>query len=74
MWGASSTSNKLGMYLRDKLGMVQSSSIAPAVATGGLDLLCVLPREEIVLYGIPFLRWSLEVGIPASDMLLYTKF
>ena len=61
-------------HLRDKLGMVQSSSVGAAMATGGLDLLCVLPQEEVVPCGIPFLRWTLEVGIPASDKLIWTEF
>ena len=42
-------------YLKEKLGMGLSSSIGLAMATGGLDILCVLPQDEVVTYGIPFL-------------------
>jgi hypothetical protein len=33
-----------------------AKSLGPAMERGGLDILCVLPRDEIV-------RWTMEVGI-----------
>ncbi len=45
-----------------------SSSIGLAMATGGLDIiLCVLPQDKVVTYGIPFLRWTIETGIPTWE-------
>ena len=34
------------------------------MAVGGLDILCVLPRDEVENIGIPWLRTVLEFGIP----------
>ena len=51
-------------HLKKKLGMDLSSSIGLAMATGALDLLCVLPQDKVVTSGIPFLWWTIEIGIP----------
>jgi hypothetical protein len=46
-----------------KCNMTFAKSLGPAMERGGLDILCVLPRDEIVPFGIPYLCWTLEVGI-----------
>ena len=40
--------------------------IEAAMATGGLDTLTIIPRDEISLYGIPFLRSVLEKGADSA--------
>ena len=53
--------NEVKHLNKEKLGMGLSSSIGLAMATGGLDLLCVIPKKKVVTYGIPFLWWMLEI-------------
>jgi hypothetical protein len=45
----------------EKSLMGLAKSLAPAMEIGGLDILCLLPRDEIVPFGIPFLSWHLQV-------------
>jgi hypothetical protein len=47
-------------YLIEKCGLGLSSLLGPLMAVGGLDLLCVIPRNEIDSIRIPFLRLTLE--------------
>jgi hypothetical protein len=42
--------------LVQKCHMGLAKSLLPAMERGGLDILCLLPRDKIVLFGIPFLR------------------
>ncbi len=51
-----------------------SSMIGALMAVGGSDLLCILPRHKIKKYGIPYLRFMLEVGASAFEKLLMDKF
>jgi hypothetical protein len=42
-----------------------SQVLPAAIALGGLDILCVLPRDEVEEIGIPYIICSLlELGIP----------
>jgi hypothetical protein len=45
-----------------RLGLFQV--LPAAMALGGLDILCVLPRDEVKNIGIPYIRSLLELGIP----------
>ncbi len=40
----------------EKCGLGLLSLLGPLMAVGGLDLLCVIPHDEIDSIGIPFLR------------------
>jgi hypothetical protein len=56
-----------------------SKFIGPAMAVGGLDILCVLPRDEVENIGIPWLRNVLEFDIPEwekkkLDKIFYPYF
>jgi hypothetical protein len=46
-----------------KCNMSFDKSLGPAMKRGGLDIPRILPRDEIVPFGIPYLCWTLEVGI-----------
>jgi hypothetical protein len=66
-------------HLKDKLHLgFDGASFKPATAVGGLDLLCVLPRNEIEQYGIPFVRTMIErvdnKPIPEWEMAVWEKF
>jgi hypothetical protein len=39
-----------------------SQVLPAAIALGGLDILCVLPRDEVEEIGIPYIRSLLELG------------
>jgi hypothetical protein len=41
---------------------------------GALDLLCVLPEDEVEPFGIPYLRSILEVGATKSQLEKWEKF
>ena len=51
-------------YLIEKCGLGLSQVLPEAMALGGLDILCVLPRDEVEEIGIPYIRSLLELGIP----------
>lgn len=53
-------------YLVEKIKMPSDDVIKEAMKVGGLDLLCILPRDEVTEYGIPYLRAILENGQPTS--------
>ena len=66
-------------YLIEKCGLGISKFIGPAMAVGGLDILCVLPRDEVENIGIPWLRNVLEFDIPEwekkkLDKIFYPYF
>ena len=61
-------------YLKDDCGMALASSLEGAMAVQGLDLLCVLPREEVLEYGIPFVRYSIEIDLPEWELSGWEKF
>jgi hypothetical protein len=46
-----------------KCNMSFAKSLGPAMERGALDILCILPRDKIVPFGIPYLGWTLEMGI-----------
>jgi hypothetical protein len=50
-------------YLAEKCNMSFAKSLGPAMERGGMDILCIFPQDEIVPFGIPYLGWTLEVGI-----------
>ena len=60
-------------YLVKKLRM-DEGSVTTAMKIGSLDLLSVIPREEVVEYGIPFLRSVLEAGKEPKTVALWDKF
>jgi hypothetical protein len=51
-------------YLIEKCGLGLSQVLPEAMALGGVDILCVLPRDEVEEIGIPYIRSLLELGIP----------
>jgi hypothetical protein len=61
-------------YLVENCILGQSSIIGALMAVGGLDLLCILPRHEINIIGIPYLRLTLEVHATALEKLSMDKF
>ena len=38
--------------------------VKDAMKIGCLDILCIIPRDEVAKYGIPYLRWTLEKDQP----------
>ncbi len=62
------------MYLVENCNLGPSSIIGALMAVGGLDLLCVLPRHEIDIYGIPYLRLMLEVHATTLEKLSMDTF
>jgi hypothetical protein len=61
-------------YLIEKCGLGLSSLLGPFMAVGGLNLLCVIPRNEIDSVGIPFLRLTLEGTATELEKILLDKF
>jgi hypothetical protein len=61
-------------HAKDKCGLTNAKSLGAAMERGGLDLLCVLPRDDIVSTGIPFLRWQIELGIDEVEKEGWNKF
>ena len=66
-------------YLIEKCGLGISKFIGPAMAVGGLDILCILPRDEVETIGIPWLLNVLEFDIPewekkTLDEIFYPYF
>ena len=53
----------LQKYLIKKCGLGFSKVHKEAMVLGGLDILCILPRNEIEKFGIPYLRYILELGL-----------
>jgi hypothetical protein len=49
-------------YLIKKCGLGLSKVLKEAIVLGGLDILCILPRNEVEKIGIPYLRYILELG------------
>ena len=47
-------------YLVETVKMPSDTIVKEAMRVGSLDLLCIIPRNEIVAYGIPYLRSLLE--------------
>ena len=45
-----------------------------AMKIGSLDLLSVIPQDEVVKYGIPYLRSVLEAGKEQLTLALWDKF
>jgi hypothetical protein len=61
-------------YLIEKCGLGLSSLLGPLMAVGGLDLLSVIPRNEIDSIGIPFLRLTLEGTATELEKISLDKF
>jgi hypothetical protein len=53
----------LRKYLIKKCGLGLSKVLEEAMALGGLDILCILPRNEVEKIGIPYLRYIIELGL-----------
>ncbi len=53
----------LHKYLIQKCGLGLSKVLKEAMALGGLDILCILPRNEVEKFGIPYLHYILELGL-----------
>jgi hypothetical protein len=51
-------------YFIKKCRLGLSQVLPAAMALEGLDILCVLPRDEVEEIGIPFIHSLLELGIP----------
>ncbi len=49
-------------------------SVSAAMKVCALDLLCVLPEDEVKPFGIPYLRSILEVGATQSPLEKWEKF
>ncbi len=60
-------------YLTKNLRM-DPAAIKVAMEVGGLDLLCIIPRYEIVKYGIPYVRAKVESGQSAETITKWNKF
>ena len=56
-------------YLKEKCNLAQSPSLEGAMAmdVGGIDLLCILPRNEVVKFGIPYVCWTIETGTGLAE-------
>jgi hypothetical protein len=61
-------------YLVMKCNMSFAKSLGPAMERGGLDILCIFSRDEIDPIGIPYLCWTLEVGIDEWEITGRDKF
>jgi hypothetical protein len=57
----------LRKYLIEKCGLGLSKVLEEAMALGGLDILCILPRNEVKKIGIPYLRYIIE--LPRSSTM-----
>ena len=53
----------LQKYLIKKCGLGFSKVHKEAMVLGGLDILCILPRNEVKTIGIPYLCTILELGL-----------
>ena len=51
-------------YLIKKCGLGIFQVLPAAMALGGIDILCVLPEDEVEEIGIPWIWSILELGIP----------
>jgi hypothetical protein len=51
-------------YLIKKWGLGLSQVLPAAMALGGLDILCALPKDEVEEIGIPYICSLLELRIP----------
>jgi hypothetical protein len=49
-------------------------AIKKALEKGMLDLLCILPHDEVVEYRIPFLRPIFERNCSAKELERWNKF
>lgn len=47
-------------YLIETVKMPSPEVVKDAMKIGCLDILCIIPRDEVAKYGIPYLRWTLE--------------
>ncbi len=61
-------------YLKEKCGLGNSISLEAAMEVGGLDILCVLPRCEVLKYGIPFIHSIIEYDIPTWELEKWAIF
>ena len=50
------------------------ADIALAMSFGYIDLLCVMPHDEVVKYGIPFVRSLIEEDIDDEDVERWDAF
>ena len=53
----------LRKYLIKKCGLGLSKVLEEAMLLGGLDILCILPRNEVKTISIPYLCTILELGL-----------
>lgn len=60
-------------FLVKELWMDEGSATT-AMKIGLLDLLSVIPQEEVIEYGIPFLHSLLEAGKEQKTVALWDKF
>ncbi len=60
-------------YLMKELQM-DSTAINVAMEVGALDLLCIIPRDEIEKYGIPYVRAKVESGQSEETVKKWDKF
>ena len=51
-------------YIIEKCGLGLSQVLPEAMALRGLDILCILTRDEVEEIGIPYIHSLLELGIP----------
>lgn len=61
-------------YLLGENIQMPETDVTRAMKIGVLDLLCVIPRDEIVTYGIPFLREKLEKEADADTIKKWDIF
>ena len=60
-------------YLITQLGFL-AGEIALAMTIGVLDLLSVIPKDEVEEYGIPFVRSVIEATLNKKDIAKWAKF
>ncbi len=59
-------------YLNEKCGLGNSISLEAVMKVGGLVILCVLPRCEVLKYAILFIRSIIEYDIPTRELEKWT--
>ncbi len=60
-------------YLTVTLRM-EHVAIKVAMEVGALDLLCIIPRDEIIKYGIPYVRAKVECGQSEETVQKWDEF
>ena len=60
-------------YLIETIGFL-AAAIRLAMSVGGLDLLCIIPQDEVVEFGIPYVRSVIENGLPKKEVKRWDLF